>query len=382
MIRVGALLIALALVVGVCCIGYVSRNVDGKWFSNGDMKSWHWVDKGNEELPSDSGNVDNGEFKEGGAIVSDTVANGISFYSAEIPRAAFEANGISAQAESAMLITAEVSPKNVINKEINVSYGFKNPNSTWAKGKTLSDYVVFDKIYVDSELRLTVTCLQAFGEQIVVVFTSQADSSKFATCTIDFAQRFDIEYIRIGDMEDAVFNEEGVATMKMPKFIVDRTGGAGGYLLGSFSTSDTYTIGNNGCQLSVKVKGDPQFPLDYRPNSDGEYEYIYAIYEPDKYGERDRELYYADKIYFDLRFFEMFQYVCESRDLNIAEYLSSAIENETSVSIFSWCLNKPFMTLEVTGTNGYYTQTKTVDLVWGGYTIPVKSVDTSGSIVL
>ena len=43
-----ALLFSLVLIEGICCLGYASRGDDGKWFGNGDLKTWHWVDKSDD----------------------------------------------------------------------------------------------------------------------------------------------------------------------------------------------------------------------------------------------------------------------------------------------------------------------------------------------
>lgn len=40
-----AVLILCALIGGVCLCGYVSRNDSGKWFTNPNLSTWHWVDE-------------------------------------------------------------------------------------------------------------------------------------------------------------------------------------------------------------------------------------------------------------------------------------------------------------------------------------------------
>lgn len=34
------------LAAGVLCLGYASRDTEGKWFRNADLSTWHWEDKG------------------------------------------------------------------------------------------------------------------------------------------------------------------------------------------------------------------------------------------------------------------------------------------------------------------------------------------------
>lgn len=49
--------------------------------------------------------------------------------------------GVSAQAESAYILTASVTPADAGNKAVDWAIGFKNANATWASGKTVTDYV-------------------------------------------------------------------------------------------------------------------------------------------------------------------------------------------------------------------------------------------------
>lgn len=86
-------------------------------------------------------------------------------------------------------LTATVSPKTNYNQAVNWSVSWKNAESTWATGKTVTDYV---EVVPESEgsLTATVTCKQAFGEQVNVIVSSQQDSTKRATCVCDYAKRF------------------------------------------------------------------------------------------------------------------------------------------------------------------------------------------------
>ncbi len=102
-------------------------------------------------------------------------------------------------------LTATVSPKTDYNQAVNWSVSWKNANSTWATGKAVSDYV---EVVPQSEgsLTATVTCKQAFGEQVNVIVSSQQDSTKRATCVCDYAKRFlGFENVKFG-VSEAVDN--------------------------------------------------------------------------------------------------------------------------------------------------------------------------------
>lgn len=98
-------------------------------------------------------------------------------------------------------LTATVSPATQYNQAVNWSVEWKNANSTWATGKSVSDYV---EVVPKSEgsLTATVTCKQAFGEKINVIVTSQMDNTKTATCVCDYKKRLlGFEDVKIGNSE-------------------------------------------------------------------------------------------------------------------------------------------------------------------------------------
>ncbi len=104
------------------------------------FKNWNpygWFDKKEEQpLPEENG----------GAVISESTGNGITVKSVSIPKSEYAENGVSPLAETAYTLTATVSPNNEgENTGIDWSYAFKNPESEWATGKTLSDYVTFTK---------------------------------------------------------------------------------------------------------------------------------------------------------------------------------------------------------------------------------------------
>lgn len=86
------------------------------------------------------------------------------------------------------VISAEVAPANAKDKTVDWTLEFVNANSEWATGKTLSDYVTVTP-KDDGALVATVSCYQAFGEQIRLTVTSRDNPSATASCLIDYKQQ-------------------------------------------------------------------------------------------------------------------------------------------------------------------------------------------------
>ena len=78
--------------------------------------------------------------EEGGAIIGEGEENGISLTSALIDPADYADYGVSALAETAGTITATVLPSNATDKSLDWSVAWKNASSSWATGKTVTDY--------------------------------------------------------------------------------------------------------------------------------------------------------------------------------------------------------------------------------------------------
>lgn len=111
-------------------------------------------------------------------------------------------------------LTATVTPENA---EVTLSWSvaFKNPSSAWANGKSAANYVSVQP--VAGTLSAKVTCLSAFGEQIIITAESTKDSTKKATCTCDYAKRAISANIVLNDSmlyNNFTLTEEGFTTAK------------------------------------------------------------------------------------------------------------------------------------------------------------------------
>ena len=124
----------------------------------------------------------------GGAVIGESVGDGIKLMSEKIEPKAYAENGVSVQADTAYTLTATIMPDNAANKAVDWSVSFVNPASAWASGKSVSDYVTVTPTS-DGALTANVECLQAFGEQIKVSVTSRENAKATASCTVDYARR-------------------------------------------------------------------------------------------------------------------------------------------------------------------------------------------------
>lgn len=98
----------------------------------------------------------------------------------------------SAVTGESVTITATVEPDNEAeNTGVDWTATWKNAESVWASGKSVSDYVTLTPGGEDYAASKSVTLenLQPFGEQIIVKATARDDPEITATCTADYAQK-------------------------------------------------------------------------------------------------------------------------------------------------------------------------------------------------
>ena len=125
---------------------------------------------------------------EGGAVVTPGAGNGIRLLSVKLSPKDYEANGISPLAETAYSLTATITPDDATNKAVDWTIAFVNPESAWAEGKTVTDYVTVTPTS-DGALTANVECLQAFGEQVRVTVTSRDNTAVKANATVDYTEK-------------------------------------------------------------------------------------------------------------------------------------------------------------------------------------------------
>lgn len=166
--------LALVIAGGVAAVGV---------FSNG-FKDWNKFKKDDTKQeqpmtpPEDSG----------GSDITAEASNGIRLMSMKLAPVQYAAYGVAANAESAYTLTATVYPEDAANKLLDWTVSFKNASSTWASGKTVTDYVTVTPSS-DGALTAVVQNIAAFGEQVVVKVTSRDNTSAYATLNVEYLQR-------------------------------------------------------------------------------------------------------------------------------------------------------------------------------------------------
>lgn len=172
-----AVLLVLVIAAGVVGIGYVSD-----WFTDWTkFEQEQPADEeqgGEEELPPV---VDeNGEAMESGTVYA--MPSRMLYTSA----ATTAADGTTVSS-SPITLEATITPDTATDKSVTWSVAFVNPSSEWATDKTVTDYVSVSS----SGLTCTVTCHQAFGEQIKITVTSNDNPEATDSCVVDYLKRIE-----------------------------------------------------------------------------------------------------------------------------------------------------------------------------------------------
>ena len=137
-------------------------------------------------------NVSKDMSEQDGLVISQEVSKGITLMSGVATTAA---DGTTTKS-----ITATVEPVGANEHDpLSWEVAFKDPSATWATGKNVSDYVTIS-VSADT-LTCTVTCKQAFGEQIVLNVSSKTKNAS-ASAHVDYLKR-------VNDITLTIRSEEG-----------------------------------------------------------------------------------------------------------------------------------------------------------------------------
>ena len=143
---------------------------------------------------------------------------------------------LSETANEGITLVATVEPSYATKTAVDWSVSFANPESEWATGKTVTDYV---KITPTEEGSLTATleCVAPFGEQIIVKVVSKENAEISDTCPLEYMRRVESVSLRVGD--DYVFTP-GVNYADFE--VATGNKGTGGKITLDVDFTDTYTI--------------------------------------------------------------------------------------------------------------------------------------------
>lgn len=229
---------ALTLVILILAVCVMAAMTEG--FSN--WNPYGWFDKPAEEQQTPEGDDPAPEepTEEPGGMVTDVQNSSLMSLSAVAATTAAEG------AESSTTLTATVAPGDATNKQVDWEIYFANPDSEWASGKTLSDYVTLTPTS-DGSTTANVDCLQPFGEQIIVKVTSRDNPDAAATCTVDYLQKPHSVSLKFGNLAMNLGSTNDL------KWQINPNGtGVGGKTSVSYNTSDIYTIADS-FSFSVRV---------------------------------------------------------------------------------------------------------------------------------
>ena len=175
-------IIMLVVILAVAAFGVTAYASD--WYQ---LPVDKWGDRlglGSDEQPGETEDPDKpGEVVGGDGNVMDPTGVNV------MPMAmTFNTASVSGATGSTVTITATISPDNATNKNVTWTIAWENPSSSWASGKTVTDYVTVTPNTSDSRIA-TVTCKQAFGEQVIITATAAGNTSIYQTCTADYEKR-------------------------------------------------------------------------------------------------------------------------------------------------------------------------------------------------
>ena len=195
------------------------------------MRDWSKFKIPEKDPETPTASVDDGAILTPGEETGEETGNRIALTTVQIPREKYGDYGIMTIAETAFTVTATVSGESLSADQKNVTWSaaaFRNPSSSWATGKSVATYVTA----TPSKNTLTVQCLKAFGEQIVVKCTSTFNTAVSKELTVDYKEKVEFTGVTVNSK-----NITGTVTETL-----DISGDRNATVVGSFSHSDAYTI--------------------------------------------------------------------------------------------------------------------------------------------
>ncbi len=150
-------------------------------------------------MPKDK-DQENNTINNDSMLLGEKESKNIKLASVAIPQEQYSDYGIATVAETAKQITATIVPTFATNKAVDWFIVWTNPSSSWANGKTVTDYVTLQPVS-NGSLTANVSCLKPFGEQVTITVKSRENAEIKASCTADYAKRITAITFTAADVE-------------------------------------------------------------------------------------------------------------------------------------------------------------------------------------
>lgn len=233
------------ILIIVAIAGLIGQSITGTW----DVREWFGTNT-EDEVPADDENEELPVLGEDGEELTGeqtyAMPKAMTFRTA----ASLMSSNVSTQsaAYDSITLTATVYPTQAVDKTVDWSIAWVNASSSWANGKTVTDYVTVTPSS-DGSTTATVQCLQPFGEQIKITVTSRNNTNATASCTVDFAKRITNISIKLG------------TGGSNPSSTNTYTANAGGTITVDYLTRITNNLFSYGIEYSAYTVNDTLVPV-------------------------------------------------------------------------------------------------------------------------
>lgn len=108
----------------------------------------------------------------------------------DVPKMTLRMNSRSFESSGEATVTASITPSDATDTRLSWSLSWKNASSSWASGKSVTDYMTLTPNGSSATLKLR----SAFGESIKLTAVSVEDPSITADCSVDYVSRLSLPH--------------------------------------------------------------------------------------------------------------------------------------------------------------------------------------------
>lgn len=141
-------------------------------------------------------------------LITEQESNGLKLTATKLAVSDYALNSVSATSDTWYQVCATVNPVTAVVK-LDWWLEFKNPNSSWANGKKVSDYFSLTPP-ADGAISATARALQPFAEPILIKAKVRGNETVTATCQADYAKRFTRAELSLPVINFVICDEEKV----------------------------------------------------------------------------------------------------------------------------------------------------------------------------